>query len=187
MLLPKNYFILHNVNKRTYLWVLRHINNKNIKNNMCFRSPFLNFLLAFFVLSSATVVSCAITFPGIMSSMYGYLVTPSQDINIIAPGLQVSGKAAEYIASATNTRASIAYLHELRGMVKDVGFISASLLLTSCVHPIVGVGVLAMTVTSPITILPPTNNEWEVVREVDALQVPHIVSHDSPILADAWY
>ena len=122
-----------------------------------------------------------------MSSMYAYLVTPSHDTNIITPDLQVSGKAAEYIASATNTRASVAYLQELRGMVKDVGFISASLLLTSCVHPIVGVGVLAMTVTSPITITPPTNNEWEIVREVDALQVPHIVSHESPNLVDTWY
>lgn len=154
---------------------------------MCFRTPCLNFILAITVLSSATIASCAITFPGIASSMYGYLVTPPQPTNIITPDLQVSGKAAEYVASAANTRASIAYLQEIRNMMKDAGFISASLLLTSCVHPIVGLGALAMTVTSPITILPPTNNEWEVVREVDTLQVPQLVSHETPSLAESWY
>ncbi len=119
--------------------------------------------------------------------MYGYLVTPPQSTNIITSDLQVSGKAAEYVASAANTRASIAYLQEIRNIMKDAGFISASLLLTSCVHPILGIGVFAMTVTSPSTILPPTNNEWEVVKEVDALQVPQLVSHESLSLAESWY
>ncbi len=123
----------------------------------------------------------------ITSSMYGYLVTPPQSTNIITSDLQVSGKAAEYVASAANTRASIAYLQEIRNIMKDAGFISASLLLTSCVHPILGIGVFAMTVTSPSTILPPTNNEWEVVKEVDALQVPQLVSHESLSLAESWY
>ena len=86
----------------------------------------------------------------------------------MTPDLQVSGKAAEYLASAANTRASVAYVQEVRHIIRDVGVISISALLTT-MNPIIGAGVLAISVASPVTINPPISYEMDLVHEVDEL------------------
>lgn len=95
-------------------------------------------------------------------------ISPPQINNIITPDLQVSGKAAEYLANAANTRASVAYVREVRHIIRDVGVMSISAILTT-MNPLIGAGVLAISVTSPVTINPPISYEMDLVHEVDEL------------------